>query len=300
MTNLCILSLAFALLLCTASNKSVVPTVLASSDPSSTAGITEKNQKDAKKRLLKNKTPKSTAPPVVPISPNIFSIMRYGHEVIRGTMKLVNVTLEQGDLDDALEIYHKLEDWGVMHKLMEEGNNDGKTPKGFFSVLDEKFDNIAVNNQLRELHDELEATEAALSAAIATNDLLTIKNAFSSFQTINDAHLVKEESIMMPKVAEMKAQGVNLKALMTTELLALVVKPAKEFKFFVEHANRILENEPKVLTIEGQVVNKAVVFDQALWACATNKQWKAWKKWIKKSLKKSTYGELMEVIKNSA
>lgn len=259
------------------------------------------------RHLKKNKAPKgSTTTITTSFPPNIFSIMRYGHEVIRGNMKQVNATLEEGDLRKAKADFRKLMEWGEMHKLMEEGHNDNVTPKGFFTALDERFENVVVEAKLREAHDELEVAEAVLHAAMETDDLVTIQNAFSTFQAINEAHLLDEEAVMMVKVAEMKANGVDLVELMTTELLALVVQKGKkgkakhnQFKFFVQHANRILQDEPEV-TILDQVVNKATVFDQALWACATPNEWKEWKKWIAKSLKRETYQEVIAVIKNSA
>lgn len=258
-------------------------------------------QIDQDERVLKrSKAPKGTTTIAsTSFPPNIFSIMRYGHEVVRGSMKRVNITLEDGDVKRAMKEFYKLMEWSEMHKLMEEGNNDDMTPKGFFTVLDEKFDNIAVNTALREKHDVLEAAEIVLNAAMETDDLLTIQNAFSTYQDLNEAHLQDEEAVMMPKVAQMKADGVNLAELMKTELLELLLKPEKEFIFFIQHANRILQDEPKV-TVSDQLVSKATVFDQALWAVATPKQWKSWNKWIKKSLKKETYKEVMAVIENSA
>ena len=79
-------------------------------------------------------------------------------------------------------------------------------PKGFFSILDEKFDGLTTKEGMRGDHDDLDDLEKAMDEAIEANDIDQIRKAFAAFKSENEAHLQKEEGIMMPKVMGMKKQ----------------------------------------------------------------------------------------------
>jgi hypothetical protein len=200
-------------------------------------------------------------------------------------MKHIHTLLfEEENAEAASHAYNELKVWLEMHKVLEEGAPSG-SPKGFFAVLDEHFDNIAVRENLRGDHSVLDSAEKALESSLAGMASFTdIQQAFTHFQAINDAHLVKEESIMMPHIPKLKEKGLNLKDIMNRELLALIVE-SPDFKFFIQFANRVLEK-----------MNKVVVFDQALMACANAEQKKHWEVWIQESLSPSMFEEVMRAV----
>jgi hypothetical protein len=61
--------------------------------------------------------------------PEIFAILRNGHEVIRGATPHVKYAIGEADFEGALELWKYLARWKKMHTSMEEGNDNCK---GFF------------------------------------------------------------------------------------------------------------------------------------------------------------------------
>ena len=220
--------------------------------------------------------------------PQIFALMKNGHEVIRGSVVEVEDYLDQNDLENALKSYHALHKWMGMHMRMEEGNSDDLTPKGFFSLLDEKFDGVTRDSQLRDDHSELSILEESVTSAAKDGDIEKFKEAFFEFKESNETHLQKEEGIMMPKVMALTKSGANMKELMKNEILPLVLG-SPDFKFFVQHANFILDKHHGGMP-------RARVFDHALWACATPEQWDEWKGWIEDSVPEARFQEISEAI----
>lgn len=240
------------------------------------------DQDASEKAVVKEET--ATSRP----KPQVFAIMRNGHEVIRGNVLEIQEALDENKPGKAFFSYLNLHKWMQMHKLMEEGNGDGKTPMGVFSVLDDRFDGIATEKKLHNDHKDLEDLEYYLEEAAIAEDKEKFKDVFEEFKTLNESHLQKEEEVMMPRIQELAKNGVDMKQLMKTEVLALVVD-SSDFPFFVKHANRILDkyhgDKPRVR-----------VFDHALWACATPKQWKKWRSWIRQSVPESRFQEIREAI----
>lgn len=221
-------------------------------------------------------------------SPQVFAIMRNGHEVIRGNMVDIDTFIEDGDLDKAIESYHNLAKWEAMHKLMEEGNNgDNQTPKGVFSILDERFQGIAQLSGLRSSHVDLDESEAKVEEAVEARDLEKLKEVFQDFKDTNEAHMKKEEEIMESKVMEMKKSGVNMAELMKDEILALVVN-SPDFQFFVQHATSVLERHHNNMP-------RARVFSHALCKCASEEEWEIWKGWIKESVSEGMFEEIVNI-----
>ncbi len=64
--------------------------------------------------------------------PQIFAIMRNGHEVIRGGMIDVKEALDKEDMATAKSSWEKLAKFEGMHKIMEEGDGMDESPAGFF------------------------------------------------------------------------------------------------------------------------------------------------------------------------
>jgi iron-sulfur cluster repair protein YtfE (RIC family) len=70
---------------------------------------------------------------------------------------------------------------------------------------------------MRGDHDDLDDLEKAMDEAIEANDIDQIRKAFAAFKSENEAHLQKEEGIMMPKVMGMKKAVVDMKDMMVNE-----------------------------------------------------------------------------------
>lgn len=64
--------------------------------------------------------------------PQIFAIMRNGHEVIRGSMLDMKDAIEKDDMETAKDIWQKLHKWSSLHKRMEEGNEPDPAGCGCF------------------------------------------------------------------------------------------------------------------------------------------------------------------------
>lgn len=221
--------------------------------------------------------------------PRIFAIMRNGHEVIRGVQRDLKELIEKDDYDGALELWKKHMKWMFVHMTMEDGNGSEGSPMGMFKLLNEKFDGAADEAKLSESHAILHTMEEAVEEAFKEKNMEKLKAAFSEYDTENLDHLVKEEDVMMPKVAQMQKDGHPLKKYMTEEILATVID-SPDFEFFIKFGNQILEKHP-----QGQP--RVRVWDHALWAVATEEQWVVWDAWIKETLKPESYQELQDAIK---
>ena len=167
-------------------------------------------------------------------------------------------------------------------------NHSVRLSYSFSRLLDSKFNGIANDAGLSALHVELHKLEDKVEKAFQNKDLKQLKTYFPQYLQVNEAHLEKEESIMMPKVMEMKKAGVNLKQVMIDELLATVVDHP-DFEHFIRFGNKILEKHSGGMP-------RVRVWDHALWAVATPEQWAVWDQWIKESVKPETYEQLQNAI----
>lgn len=87
------------------------------------------------KAPLEEQAPPKAAPAETPKEkpqPQIFAIMRNGHEVLRGGMTEVQTALDKDDMESAKEEWRQLMKWQVLHARMEEGDGNDGTPRGFF------------------------------------------------------------------------------------------------------------------------------------------------------------------------
>jgi len=218
-------------------------------------------------------------------SPQIFAIMRNGHEVIRGDSRDVRELLVAGDAAGAKQRWEDMRKWETLHAFMEEGTTKGESsPLGFFHVLDQKCQNVATENDLFSQHEDLEKKSSEISSLLdeKSDDPDAILKIFDEFASLNEAHLKKEEDIMMPKVMEMKKAGVPLKKVMMEDLLP-AVKDDEEF--FFGHACSTLEKHHENMP-------RARVFAHALFAASTPEQWSSRKEIVKSSLSDTTWAEI--------
>lgn len=222
--------------------------------------------------------------------PLVFALMRNGHEVLRGAMEDISDYLEKENKDAACAAYLEFHRWSALHKLMEDGHNDGKTPKGMFAMLDEEFDGIAQKNGLRDDHNTLDVIEDGLTAACNNKNtsLEALKALWDEYKTAYLTHLKKEEGVMMPQVVQLKNRGENLTVIMQTEILPLV-EDDPDFEFFVKYANKMLHAHPGNMP-------RVRVFDHALWACVEPSKWAIYDQWIKESVPPERYAEVQRVI----
>lgn len=221
------------------------------------------------------------------LRPQIFAIMRNGHEVLRGAMVECRQALELEDPKKAVKAFaaawRDYSKWHSTHARMEDGDSQFK---GFFKTLDEEFEGVATSEGLTTAHEDLEDLERAVAEAVATKDLDKIKSAYAAFSEANENHMKHEEEVMMPKVQELAQQG-KAKDVMITHVLPLAT--AGDMTFFVGFAMRILEKHHG-----GNP--RARVFAHALQAAATDKQWARWRKIVRRNLTAEAYAKMKEEI----
>jgi len=154
-------------------------------------------------------------------------------------------------------------------------------------LLDRECDGLATREGLFAEHEDLQEKESAVDKAVASEDVDAIAIAIKDFCAENEAHLKKEEDIMMPQVMGMKKRGLPLKKFMIEELLAAI--PRDDMEFFVSFANQVLDRHSNGMP-------RARVFDHALWAVSTPEQWETYDLWIQKSVGEEAYKELQAII----
>ena len=64
--------------------------------------------------------------------PQIFAIMRNGHDVIRGSMIDMKDAIDKEDVETAKGVWQKLHKWNDLHKRMEEGQESKPEGCGCF------------------------------------------------------------------------------------------------------------------------------------------------------------------------
>lgn len=219
--------------------------------------------------------------------PQVFALMRNSHEVIRGAMR---------DLDDAIA----LEDDGAalaafgprweeflrfqgLHAAMEDGVR-GRA-KGMFAFLDEQFADVAKEKGLRLQHRALHEKEAAVGRALKRRSAKTLRDAWPAYREANEAHLAKEEEVMMPKVAELVKAGHNMPLAIRSHMLPAAGGDA-HLSFFIEFAMRTLEKHHGGMP-------RARVFAHALAAAAGSEaEWARWRGHVQAGLSADAYANL--------
>lgn len=215
--------------------------------------------------------------PIERASPQIFALMRNGHEVIRGALSDAHAALARGDLDGFLALWNDMSRWMSCHAAMEDGVENRAI--GMFALLQSKFPDLSFAH-LKDAHEKLHFAEARLKAAIATKSLTDIKRKYAVFAGDYEQHLVSEEDVMMAKVVAMKKQGEDLKKIMAEHILPCVEE--SEMNFFLSFAMLMLEKHA-----EGRP--RARVFAHAASTVATPDQWRAWHPIIKANLSPALY-----------
>lgn len=222
--------------------------------------------------------------------PQVFALMRNGHEVIRGAMRELDDALALTDDGAALDAFGPrwadFFKWQELHKAMEDGRSS--VAKGMFAFLDEQFDSIAKDNKLDEKHRELHEAETAVADALQKRAATELRAAWSAFRDANEAHLKAEEGVMMPKVAELTKAGHNMPGTMRTHLLPAV--SAEDMPFFISFAMKTLEKH------HGDMP-RARVFAHALAAAAGSaEQWQEWRTHVQKGLSPDAFAALGKQI----
>eukprot|EP00405_Crypthecodinium_cohnii_P014427 CAMPEP_0206459634 /NCGR_PEP_ID=MMETSP0324_2-20121206/24290_1 /ASSEMBLY_ACC=CAM_ASM_000836 /TAXON_ID=2866 /ORGANISM="Crypthecodinium cohnii, Strain Seligo" /LENGTH=260 /DNA_ID=CAMNT_0053931217 /DNA_START=68 /DNA_END=850 /DNA_ORIENTATION=- len=223
--------------------------------------------------------PAAAEPGAKPV-PQIFAIMRNGHEVIRGAMRDCTALLDKDDMEGYLKRYAEFMKWMNVHAEMEDGK-EGIAP-GFFFLLNEKFDNIA--KPLQDAHGKLHEVETKLESAHEKKDLAEIKAAWKEFAEFNEQHLLEEEKIMMPKIGALKEAGENMRELFNKFLFPLATQ-SPDVAFFMTFAMQVLEvhheNQPRCR-----------VFAHAVQFASTPEEWAKFHPLIKEGLSPDLYQKI--------
>lgn len=216
--------------------------------------------------------------------PQVFAIMRNGHEVLRGCLRDMVLALEQADKAEFYRLWTDFLRWHAVHAAMEDGV-PGKA-EGMFAFLNREANNVATDEGLHEEHKKVEEKQAALQQAVGESTQMEgLRALFTSFAETYESHLKVEEGIMMSKVADLTKSGYDMKGAMRTWLMPCVAD--EELKFFLSFAVRVLEKHS-----EGQP--RARVFAHAVWAVSSVEEWPARHEAIKEGLSAELYNKTKE------
>lgn len=250
-----------------------------------------------------HETPKASsaapapAPAPAPLKPQVFSIMRNGHEVLRGCIRDCAAALDAKQVDQFGIEWRSFKRWEVIHAKMEEGDPAIVGPRGVFGVLNDEFDGIATKSGLFEAHQTLHSLEQQVSAALEACEgsdahiarLTLLVEAFAAFQTFELAHYKREESVMMKHVRRLAMSGTNMRNLVNNDLLPQATA-SPDFEFWVKFAMGKLEKHH-----EGKP--RARVFAHALIACGAPAQQSLWMGWVKASLSPGLFNKIAGLLK---
>jgi len=174
-------------------------------------------------------------------TPQIFALMRNGHDVIRGAqLDIQEATVDRNDLEGANKRWVEFFRWNSLHLFMEEGNGS-KDVAGFFKLFDKHCEQVTTTEGLFDAHVDLHEKEEAVEQAFKLGEMPALQTAFAEFESVNLAHLKKEEDIMMPMVMKLMKSGHPMKKYMKEDILAVV--PAQDMEFFVKFANQMLKKQ---------------------------------------------------------
>lgn len=119
-----------------------------------------------------------------------FAFMRLTHEALRAGFAQLREASGAGDLGAARQAWATLAGVVAIHKRHEE--------EAFFPLLDDRFDGAIAAAGLRAVHADEADHERAVEAALAAGDLPALHAALAAWAPSFEAHLVEEETIMMP------------------------------------------------------------------------------------------------------
>jgi hypothetical protein len=137
---------------------------------------------------------------------------------------------------------------------------------------------------LLKQHLDVDKKEASMAKAVAKKNMAMMNAEVDGFAKTMEEHLKKEEDVMMPKVQEMKKNGVPLKKIMREEILALIWSNEQDWEFFLTFACQTLDKRPMLQPLK--------VFCFALWGVATPKEWTKWSAYIKSAVSEQKWKEM--------
>lgn len=123
-------------------------------------------------------------------TPRPFAFMRLTHEALREGFAAMSRLAAEGDVDGVHREYTRLERAIAVHAAQEE--------QAFFPMLDERFHGAIANAGLREAHHVEEAHQEGLRTALASGVPSLVREALVAWADSFEAHLAREEEVMMP------------------------------------------------------------------------------------------------------
>jgi hypothetical protein len=215
------------------------------------------------------------------------AIMRNAHEVIRGALQDIQDALDTDEFERARELWHRFNRFSDLHMKMEEGRK-GSNCAGLFAMIDKHADQAVRKTDLRHHHANLyELEEDVVDIFERAPDVDRAKEVFPIFRQEDEAHLKKEEDILMPAIQKMMKNGVPVKKYLQSEILPLLLEKEGDMEFFIRFSNEVLARHDNV---DGKP--RVRVWNQAIWSLATPEQWKEWRTWIEDTLSEDKYAEV--------
>jgi len=208
-----------------------------------------------------------------------FAIMRNGHEVIRGLMIELDEAAQANNETKFAELWKVFIIWMNHHAAMEDGK--GRV-KGFFAVLNENFNNIAVSEGLEAHHSQLNNATRIMEGYFYEKDYRSLISNWSNYRKLNEKHLIAEEEIMMPKVQEMHKLGFPIKKNLAEDIVSAAWDEVNFGSEFVQVACWVLEKHHGGMP-------RARVFIHALKSITDEQRWAKWLPYVKAGLSPEQY-----------
>ena len=156
--------------------------------------------------------------------------------------------------------------------------------------MDEKRSNVAKRLGLYSAHKELSKLEYKVDHLLRDRktNFEEILDVFIRYEEKCYDHLAKEENIFTPQfMIMMKQEGTSsIKKVMRTDIISAVL--GDQERFFFSYSASMLESHS-----EGKP--RARVFAHAVWALSDKFEWHKREKWIKESVSKETFSEIVDL-----
>ena len=211
--------------------------------------------------------------------PMSFAILRNTHEVLRKSISLMGVYLDNGTLGEFRQEWDSYRRCRSTHVSMEEG--------AVFSLLDEISGGVITEAGLMDEHVEDEANAKKVEQAETSDG---VARAFGVWKTYQLDHLAHEEKVMGP-LAMKTARTPEGRSQVVQERLVLPAIAHGDFDWYLAFVI-------KRLTAYGtaqQPPNVGVrVFAWGLQHASTPAQWEQWKKIVRENTTNEIWQEMVE------
>lgn len=229
-------------------------------------------------------SPAAVTVSVEKIPPMVPAIMRNGHEVLRGDLKLLQASADEGNLGEFASRWAAFLRFLKVHMAMEDN--------GMFGLLDQTFDDAIKKSTLSSEHTGDIEEAAAVQAAVDKSDIAAVKAAWAVYGPHHLEHLVHEEAILMPLVGRLGGGDASKRAALFNEHIVAPGIATGDFDFFVSHGVSILATHGST---EHDAKTASRVFSNAIRGCTTPAQWSQLHPLVKAAMPADVYASAVAI-----